>query len=148
MLIHLKIVTTTEGLVSHGSPSMLIIQNLPELFHIFMDVGFSGLFLLPFCGTLMPRALKYEPLLNPKLYTKQLIKIPSKTALAKPCQCCFPAKVERVEAKMPPSCFILGCCTVGSVNQRPKTGTSFKSCSQRWKLDWSEEFRLSWVILI
>lgn len=88
---------------------MLIIQNLPELFHIFMDVGFSGLFLLPLCGTVMLMALKYEPLLNSKVYTKQLIKIPSKTALAKPCQCCFPAKVEWVEAKTHPSHFISGC---------------------------------------
>lgn len=85
---------------------MLIIQNLSELFQILMDLGFSGLFLLPLCGTVMLTALKYQPLLNSKLYTKQLIKIPSKTALAKPCWCCLSAKVEWVEAKMHPSASI------------------------------------------
>lgn len=48
-------------------------------------LGSVGYFFFPFCGTVMLKALKYEPLLNSKLYTKQLIEIPSKTALAKPC---------------------------------------------------------------
>lgn len=70
-----------------GLPLCLSFRIYRSSFTFFMDVGFSGLFFLPLCGTVMLMPLKYEPLLNSKLYTKQLIKIPSKTALAKSCLC-------------------------------------------------------------